>query len=118
MGGKVSPTGAAPCIAAFAAKVPIPSARPAGPRPVGGPIDGAEAIRNGVVLRTCGAQVGQCARAGRAPDAVVRHVTMLEAAAGLRFKSRFQVGVEFQNLDDERKALIEETIRKHATHPP
>lgn len=51
-------------------------------------------------------------------DAAVRHVTLLEASAGLRFKSRFQIGVEFENLDAEHKAAIEETIRKHATHPP
>lgn len=51
-------------------------------------------------------------------EATVRHVTTLAAVSGQRFQARYQVGVQFDNLDAERKAMIEETIRKHAPLPP
>ena len=48
-------------------------------------------------------------------DAIVRHVTPMEAVAGQTSHALYQVGVQFENLDDERKALIEQTILKHGT---
>jgi len=48
-------------------------------------------------------------------DAIVRHVTPMAVAAGQTSRALYQVGVQFENLDDERKALIEQTILKHGT---
>lgn len=48
-------------------------------------------------------------------DAIVRHVTPMAAVTGKTSHACYQVGVQFENLDGERKALIEQTILEHGT---